>query len=342
MAGAGDGGRIQPLGVRGVVPRHSRTSSVSPPEKGKGKFWPYQQKTLSHAAKPPRGFLFTFAAETQIYYNLIKTTNMKRLILTLAMAAALAANAKTLIVYYSFTNNVHTIVSDLRTQIEADVIRVESAEKGIDYAANNYAAGSALIAAIRNNPADAASYPVIDPVEVRMDDYDTVIVAAPLWWSNMAAPLQAFLFNYGSQMAGKNIGLIVSSASSGIGGVVADAKRLIPGGNFLEPNLWIRSAQTSGCHSLLAEWLEDINYNAVVSAVSTVTGREAPGIIYGQGNLRVAGSFRSLALFNAVGSKVMETSDRFVSTGALPPGVYVARIDCGQGSVATRKIRVGH
>ena len=26
---------------------------------------------------------------------------------------------KTLIVYYSFTNNVHTVVSDLRTQIEA-------------------------------------------------------------------------------------------------------------------------------------------------------------------------------------------------------------------------------
>jgi hypothetical protein len=34
-------------------------------------------------------------------------------------------SGKTLIVYYSFTNNVHTIVSDLQTQIEADVVRVE-------------------------------------------------------------------------------------------------------------------------------------------------------------------------------------------------------------------------
>ena len=57
---------------------------------------------------------------------------------------------KILIVYYSFTNNVHTIVSDLRTQIEADVIRVEPTEKGLDYAANNYAIGSAQIQAIRN------------------------------------------------------------------------------------------------------------------------------------------------------------------------------------------------
>ena len=150
-----------------------------------------------------------------------------------------------LVVYYSFTNNIHTIVTDLLTQIEADVVRIEPAEKGLDYAANNYALGSALVAAIRENPDDASSYPAIDPVEVKLENYSTVIVAAPLWWSNMAAPLQTFLFNHGSEMADKNIGLIVSSASSGISGVEADAKRLIPDGNFLTPSLWIRSSQNS-------------------------------------------------------------------------------------------------
>lgn len=167
---------------------------------------------------------------------------------------------KTLIVYYSFTNNVHTIVSDLRTQIEADVIRVEPTEKGLDYAANNYAIGSAQIQAIRNNPGSASSYPAIDPVEVEFGQYDTIIVAAPLWWSNMAAPLQTFLFNHGAEMAGKRIGLIVSSASSGISGVESDAKRLIPDGNFLTPSLWIRSSQTSGCHSMITQWLKDTGY----------------------------------------------------------------------------------
>ncbi|MDM8242787.1 flavodoxin [Phocaeicola barnesiae] len=162
-----------------------------------------------------------------------------------------------LVVYYSFTNNTHTIVTDLLTQIDADVVRVEPAEKGLDYAANNYAIGSALIAAIRENLNDASSYPAIDPVDVELENYATVIVAAPLWWSNMAAPLQTFLFNHGSEMAGKNIGLIVSSASSGISGVEADAKRLIPEGNFLTPSLWIRSSQTSNCHEMTAEWLKD-------------------------------------------------------------------------------------
>lgn len=165
---------------------------------------------------------------------------------------------KVLIVYYSFTNNVHTIINDLHTQIEADVLRVEPTEEGLDYAANNYAIGSALIAAIRNNPSDASSYPSIKTTISNLSDYGTIIVATPLWWSNMAAPMQTFLFNYGTQMANKNIGLIVSSSSSGISSVEADAKRLIPNGKFLSPSLWIRSSQTSDCHSMIAEWLNQL------------------------------------------------------------------------------------
>lgn len=170
-----------------------------------------------------------------------------------------APTGKTLIVYYSYTNNIHSIINDLQTQIEADVVRVEPTEKGIDYAANNYAIGSALIQAIRDNPNDANSYPSIETTIDNLSDYDRIIIGAPLWWSNMAAPLQTFLFQYGSQMESKNIGLIVSSASSGINGVESDAKRLIPGGNFLTPSLWIRSSQTSNCHSMIADWLNEIN-----------------------------------------------------------------------------------
>ena len=120
---------------------------------------------------------------------------MKKLMMAVAIVlAAFAVNTKTLVVYYSYTNNVNTIVNELTKQIEADVIRIEPAEKGLDFAANNYAIGSAQIAAIRNNPNDAASYPGIDPVDVNVADYDCIIIGAPLWWSQMAAPLQTFLF----------------------------------------------------------------------------------------------------------------------------------------------------
>ena len=196
---------------------------------------------------------------------------MKRIGLILVMIIGwLSINAKTLIVYYSYTNNVEKIVNELSRQIEADVVEIEPAEKGLDYAANNYAIGSAQIGAIKNNPDDSSFYPVIDPVNVNLDEYDTIIIAAPLWWSQMAAPLQTYLFHNGKVMAGKNIGLIVSSASSGISGVVADAKRLIPDGHFLNSSLWIRSSQTSNALSLLENWLKEIDYEKLASGIDRV------------------------------------------------------------------------
>ena len=168
---------------------------------------------------------------------------------------------KTLIVYYSYTNNTEQIVDDLKTMINADVIEVEPANKNLDYAANNYAIGTEQLNKIKNNPNDESSYPAIDPVTVDMSKYNTVIIATPLWWSQMASNMQTFLFKYGNEMAGKNIGLIVSSHSSGISGVEADAKRLVPNGKFYAKSLWINASKHSQRKALLEQWLKDVNYN---------------------------------------------------------------------------------
>ena len=177
---------------------------------------------------------------------------------------------KTLIVYYSYTNNTEQIVDDLKTMINADVIEVEPVNKNLDYAANNYAIGTEQLNKIKNNPNDEGSYPAIEfssphgggqEGAVDMSKYNTVIIATPLWWSQMASNMQTFLFKYGNEMAGKNIGLIVSSHSSGISGVEADAKRLVPNGKFYAKSLWINASKHSQRKALLEQWLKDVNYN---------------------------------------------------------------------------------
>lgn len=178
--------------------------------------------------------------------------------------AAGESSVRTLVVYYSYTNNVETIVNDLKEQIECDVLEIEPAEKGLKYEANNYAIGTEQLNKINANPDDLSSYPAIDPVSVNLADYDCVIIGTPLWWSQMATPMQSFLFQYGQQMAGKHIGLIVSSASSGISRVSSRARELIPNGQFFSQDLWVRSSQTSSCHSLIAQWLQDVDYNALI------------------------------------------------------------------------------
>ena len=193
------------------------------------------------------------------------------------------ATAKTLVVYYSYTGNCREIVTTLTSQIQADVLEIQPAEKGLKYEANNYALGTQLLNAIKANPNDAGSYPAIDPVATTLDDYETIIIVTPLWWSQMAANMQTFLFNYGGQMAGKNVGLIVSSASSGISGMVADCKRLVPDGKYFSENLWINHSNHSNRTTLIQDWLTAINYNTVTGISETKTTATAPTRIYDLG-----------------------------------------------------------
>lgn len=163
---------------------------------------------------------------------------------------------KTLIVYYSFTNNSHIIATELQKQTDADMLRVEPADENVDY--NDYSIGLPMMNLIKAHPDDPASYPAIKTAAGNLNDYDNVIIVAPLWWNNMAAPLQTFLFKYGDEMEGKSIGLIASSGESSIEGVEADVKRLIPKGKYLNPSLWILRSRTNQCHDMIAEWLKAI------------------------------------------------------------------------------------
>ena len=71
----------------------------------------------------------------------------------------ISMQAKTLVAYYSYTSNIQRIVEALVSQIEAEVVRIEPAEKGVDYAADNYAVGSAQIAALLTQAAFYAGWP---------------------------------------------------------------------------------------------------------------------------------------------------------------------------------------
>ena len=163
---------------------------------------------------------------------------------------------KTLVVYYSYTGNCREIVNTLTSQIEADVLEIQPAEKGLKYEANNYALGTQLLNAIKANPNDASSYPAIDPVTTLLSGYQNVIIVTPLWWSQMAAIMQTYLFQSASQMVGKHVGMIVSSHSSSISGVVSDAKRLLPNVTWMGDALWINASNHSNRATLIENWLK--------------------------------------------------------------------------------------
>lgn len=168
--------------------------------------------------------------------------------------------AKTLIVYYSYTGNCKAIVNSLASQITAEQLEIQPAEKGLQYEANGYALGTQLLNAIKANPNDASSYPAIDPVTTHLDDYRNIIIVTPLWWSQMAAIMQTYLFQNSAKLAGKTVAMIVSSHSSGISGVVADAQRLSPNVTWAGDALWINASNHSNRSSLIENWLSTQNF----------------------------------------------------------------------------------
>ena len=188
---------------------------------------------------------------------------MKRLFLFLSAILTWLStdvSAKTLVVYYSYTGNCREIVTTLTSQIEADVLEIQPAEKGLRYEANNYALGTQLLNAIKANPNDAGSYPAIDPITTSLSNYQNIIIVTPLWWSQMAAIMQTYLFQSAFQMAGKHVGMIVSSHSSSIGGVVSDGKRLLPDVTWMGDALWINASNHGKRASLIENWLKTLNF----------------------------------------------------------------------------------
>ena len=192
-----------------------------------------------------------------------------------------ADQQKTLVAYYSYTGNCRDIVTLLSSQMEADVLEIQPAEKGLKYDADNYALGTQLLNAIKENPTSASSYPAIDPVTTDVGSYDHIIIVTPLWWRQMAAVMQTFLFNYGSQLAGKHVSLIVSSASSGISQVVNDAKRLVPDAVWTGDALWINNSNRSNKASLLSDWLKTWRDKKIV--VISDTHVMAPELLVSEG-----------------------------------------------------------
>lgn len=251
---------------------------------------------------------------------------MKRFTLMTVMLMSVAFSyAKTLVLYYSFTNNSQTIAYNFVDITGADIQEIEPSEEGLDYAANNYAIGRRLMNAINSIPNSEASYPAIKDVNCNLADYSTIIIAAPVWYAQMAAPMQTYLFKHGAEMAGKNIGLMVSSASSGISGVVSDAKRLVPEGNFFSKNLWIRSYQTSNSKNMINNWLDKVGYYDIEASVAPVFKDNAQSIAYDGSNITLGGSGAGLAVCDMAGNLVLSSNGSSANTDNLYPGVYAVR-----------------
>lgn len=101
-------------------------------------------------------------------------------------------------------------------------------------------------------------YPAVGTSVDSFDGYDIVFVGYPIWYGSMATPMQAFLHEHASKLAGRRIALFATSGGSGISASIGEARSLCPEATFVDRTLLLTSSTLSQMEGRVAEWLDEI------------------------------------------------------------------------------------
>jgi flavodoxin len=174
--------------------------------------------------------------------------NMKKILLSAIMAIltmTAAAQSKTLVAYFSFTNNTKGIAEDLADVAGADLYAITPVEA---YESNNSNYYDSSTRAYQEQYGPASARPAIQETLIRTD-YDVILLGFPIWYGKVPRLILTFLDKYG--FAGKTVIPFCTSGSSGISGAESELHSTYPGIN------WKAGARLNGKgKSELKEWYD--------------------------------------------------------------------------------------
>ena len=162
-----------------------------------------------------------------------------------------SADGKTLIVYFSWSNNTETMANYIHDKIGGDMERIEPVEAyPEDY---NETADKAK--AERDN----GDRPKFKQLQFNPESYDTVFIGYPIWWYELPMIMQTFFDTY--DLSGKTIIPFNTHEGSGDGGTYDQIKTEEPNAKVLE-GLPIRGGDIENTDSKdkVTEWLTGLGY----------------------------------------------------------------------------------
>ena len=169
--------------------------------------------------------------------------------------------AKTLIAYFSHAGqnyshggirnlpvgNTEVVAKKIHALIDSDLFFIDTVQKypddhmkKIDIAKQEFNEGARpeLTAKVEN-----------------MDEYDTVIVAFPNWWTTMPMAMFTFLESY--EFSGKTICPLITHGGSGFSNSLKDIMQICPGANITD-GLAINGDNAATCDKDVEKWLQKI------------------------------------------------------------------------------------
>lgn len=147
---------------------------------------------------------------------------MKESILILILLGGIMTSiqAKTLVAYFSATGTTEQLARTAASALKADLFEIKPAQKysAADLDWHDKKSRSTIEC---NDP---KSRPAIAE-KTDVTEYDTVVVAFPIWWYNAPKIIYTFMESY--DFAGKKIVLLCTSGGSSLGRTTGDIRKVI-------------------------------------------------------------------------------------------------------------------
>ena len=165
-------------------------------------------------------------------------------------AQAATNQHKTLVVYFSHTGNTRTVAEQVKNKLNADILEIKPA---VPYTT----VYNDLTQQIKQELADGVK-PKLQPINIDLQAYDTVVIASPIWWGTIALPIQSFLSE--NNLAGKTVLPILTHGGSGLARSVSDIAKLCPQAD-VKAGLAIRSSAVNSSQTDINQWLSSLGRN---------------------------------------------------------------------------------
>lgn len=169
------------------------------------------------------------------------------LVFTLLLIGVTAAKADTLVVYFSCTGKTETVAMTAAEVLGADLWQIVPVEPYSD-ADLNYNIDSCR-ANMEQNDSDCRPAFV---GEVDITDYDTILVAYPIWWGEEPRIIDTWIECL--NLSGKRMAAMCTSGGSGIQTSYAHLQSKAPDANWLGAKRFAANASTAE----MAEWCASV------------------------------------------------------------------------------------
>lgn len=131
---------------------------------------------------------------------------------------------KTLVAYFSYSGITKQLAKTIAEKISADLFRIRTVKK--------YPSGYEKVLKVSKKEKKSNARPDLKPININMEDYDTIILGYPNWDGTCPMPVFTFLEKF--DLSEKTIAPFCTHGGSGMGRSVIDIEKSAPNSKILE------------------------------------------------------------------------------------------------------------